>query len=166
MVCAGARPSLREASCCRVEVVNGGIGMALGRLRLDLGDAEGRELQVAAEGFRLRARADVEARDLAAVGADEPRLEDAAVLRRQRRDERPVFARDERLDLELAVADEAQRHRLHAAGRARAGELAPQDRRQREADEVVERAARQVGVDERLVDLARAGAARSAPRPW
>jgi hypothetical protein len=26
MVCAGASPSLREASCCSVEVVNGGDG--------------------------------------------------------------------------------------------------------------------------------------------
>jgi hypothetical protein len=54
-----------------------------------------------------------------------------------------------RLDLELAVADEAQRHRLHAAGRAGAGQLAPQHRRQREADQIVERAARQIGVDQR-----------------
>ncbi len=48
-----------------------------------------------------------------------------------------------------------QRHRLHPPRRARAGQLAPQHRREREADEVVERAARPVGVDQRLVDLAR-----------
>ena len=70
-------------------------------------------------------------------------------------DDRPVFARDELLDLELAVADDAQRHRLHAARRARARQLAPQHRRQVEADEVVERAAGAVGVDQRFVDLAR-----------
>ena len=70
-------------------------------------------------------------------------------------DDRPVFARDEFLDLELAVADDAQRHRLHAARRARARQLAPQHRRQGEADEIVERAARPIGVDQRLVDLAR-----------
>ena len=81
--------------------------------------------------------------------------------RRQRRDQRPVFAGDELLDLELAVADEPQRHRLHPAGRARARQLAPQHRREREADEIVERAAGEIGVDQRAVDL-RAGA--SSPR--
>ena len=35
------------------------------------------KLEVAAEGLRLLARTDVEALDLAAVGADEPRLEHA-----------------------------------------------------------------------------------------
>jgi hypothetical protein len=39
--------------------------------------------------------------------------------------------------------------------RAGARELAPEHRRQREADEVVERPARQIGVDQRLVDGAR-----------
>ena len=129
--------------------------MALGRLRLDIGHGERRQLEVALEGFRLLALADVEALDLLAVGADEARVEDAAVLGRQRRHQRPVFLRHELLDLELAVADEPQRHRLHAAGRARARELAPQHRRQVEADEIIEGAARQIGVDQRAVDLAR-----------
>ena len=55
----------------------------------------------------------------------------------------------------FAVADDAQSHRLHAPGRARARQLSPQDRGKGEADEIVERAARPVGVDQRLVDLAR-----------
>ena len=55
----------------------------------------------------------------------------------------------------FAVADQPQRHRLHAAGRTRARQLAPQHRRQREADQVIERAARQIGIDQRLVDGAR-----------
>ena len=62
---------------------------------------------------------------------------------------------DEFLDLEFAVADQPQRHRLHAAGRARAGQLAPQHRREREADEIVERAAGEIGIDQRAVDVAR-----------
>ena len=107
------------------------------------------------EGLGLGAGADVEALDLLAVGADQARLEGLAARRRQRRDQRPVFARDEFLDLELAVADEPQRHRLHAAGRARARQLAPQHRREREADQIVERAAGEIGVDQRAVDLAR-----------
>ena len=50
---------------------------------------------------------------------------------------------------------EAQRHRLHAARRTRTGQLPPQHRREREADEIVERTAREIGVDQLLVDLAR-----------
>ena len=68
----------------------------------------------------------------------------------------PVFVGLEGLDLGLAVAHEAQRHRLHAAGRAGARQLAPQHGREREADEIVERAAGQIGLDQRRIDLARA----------
>ena len=71
------------------------------------------------------------------------------------RDDRPIFARDELFDLKLPVADDAQRDRLHPPRRAGAGQLSPQDRREVEADQIVEGAARSVGVDERLVDLAR-----------
>src|SRR5580704_10002306 len=70
-------------------------------------------------------------------------------------DDRPIFSGDKLFDLELAVADNTQSDRLHPARRACAWQFAPQDRRKVEADEVVERAARPVGVDERLVDLAR-----------
>ncbi len=69
----------------------------------------------------------------------------------------PVFAALEDLDLGLALADQAQRHRLHAAGRAAARQLAPQDGREGEAHEIVQRAARQIGVDQRLVEVARMG---------
>ena len=82
-------------------------------------------------------------------------LEAPARLRRERRDERPVFARDEALDLHLPVADEAQGDRLHPPRRARARKLAPEDGREREADEVVEGTPREIGVDQRRVDLAR-----------
>ena len=152
---AGAKPSLRLASCCSVEVVKGGGGWRLAGLASIDGDREGRRFERLLERFGLRAGADVEPLDLLAVGADEARLEGLAARRRERRHQRPVFARDEFLDLEFAVADEPQRDRLHAAGRARAGQLAPQHRRQREADQVIERAAREIGVDQRLVDVAR-----------
>ena len=131
------------------------IGIALGGLGLDRGDGEGRGLQRALEVLGLLARADVEALDFLAVGADQARLEGLVARRRERRDQRPVFPGDEFLDLELAVADQPQRHRLHPAGRARARQLAPEHRRQREADQIVERAAGEIGVDQRAVDLAR-----------
>ena len=55
----------------------GRIGVALGRLRFDADDREARLLERRLEGLGLRARADVEARDLLAVGADEARVEGA-----------------------------------------------------------------------------------------
>ena len=61
----------------------------------------------------------------------------------------------EGLDLHLALDDEAQADRLHPAGRLGAGQFAPEHRREVEADEVIERAAGEIGVDQRLVDLAR-----------
>ena len=69
--------------------------------------------------------------------------------------DRPIFLSLELLDLELAVADEPERHRLHPAGRAGARQFSPQHRRQREADEIVERAAGEIGVDQGPVDRAR-----------
>ena len=59
------------------------------------------------------------------------------------------------LDLDLAVDDQPQRDRLHAARALGAGQAAPQHGRQREAIEIVERTAREIGVDQRLVELAR-----------
>ena len=80
-----------------------------------------------------------------------------AARRRQPGMDRPVFAGLEGLDLHLAVDDDAQRDRLHAARRLGARQLAPQDRRQVEADQIIQRPARQIGIDQGLVDLARIG---------
>ena len=68
--------------------------------------------------------------------------------------ERPVFLRFERADFFLALADQTQRRRLHAAGRQARRNLAPQQRREIEADEVVERAPRLLGVDQVLRHIA------------
>ena len=69
--------------------------------------------------------------------------------------DRPVFAGDERFDLFLALDDHAQRRALHAAGGQAALDLAPQDRRQVETDQVVQRAARLLGIDQVAGDRAR-----------
>ena len=150
----------REAELARRLLLQGRGGerrirVALDRLRFDRGDREVRLLQRGLECFGLRARADVEPVDLLAVGADQTGGEGRVRLRSQMGDDRPIFARNEPFDLELAVADDAQGDRLHPPRRARARQLAPQDRRQGEADQIVERAARPVGVDQGLVDLAR-----------
>ncbi len=68
---------------------------------------------------------------------------------------RPVLAGAERLDLGFPLADQAQRHGLHAPGGAAARQLAPQHGGEGEAHQVVQRAAGQVGLDQRLVQRAR-----------
>ena len=97
----------------------------------------------------------IELLELLAVGRDEPRLESLVLGRGKLGQDRPIFLRLELLDLEFAIADEPERHRLHAAGGTGAGQFPPQDRGQGEAHEIVERAAGEIGVDERPVDRAR-----------
>ncbi len=92
-----------------------------------------------------------------AIGGNQSCLELVAARRFQERREVPVFLGNEALDLGFSIADEAQRNRLHAAGGTRAGQLAPENRREVEADEVIERAACQIGIDQRDVDVARIG---------
>ncbi|MFK4666672.1 hypothetical protein ABIF76_007526 [Bradyrhizobium ottawaense] len=133
----------------------GRLRIAPGGLRVYRGHGVGGRLQRLLEVFGFRAGSDVEALDLLAVRAHETGLERIAARGEQGRDQRPIFTRDEFLDLELAVADEAQRHRLHAAGGAGARQLAPQHGGEGEADQIVQRAARHIGVDQRAVDLAR-----------
>src|SRR5262249_4610954 len=152
MVWAGAKPSLRLASCCSVEVVKGGGGLRLAGLASTLATVNAAPSNARLEASASAGGADVEPLDFLAVGADEACLELLSPRRRKRCHQRPVFARDEFFDFELAVADEAQRHRLHPPGGARAGELAPEHRREREPHEVVERAAGEIGVDQGAID--------------
>ncbi len=67
----------------------------------------------------------------------------------------PVLARLKGFDLHLALDDQAQRRTLHAPGRQAAAHLFPQQRREVEAHQVVERATRLLRVDEVLGQLAR-----------
>ena len=154
------RARRREAELARGFLLQGRggegrIGVALDRLRFDRRDREARRLERLLERLGLSPRADVQPVDLLPVGADEAGGEGRVGFGPQMGDDRPIFARNEPFDLKLAVADDAQRHRLHPPRRARARQLPPQHRRQGEADQIVERAARPVGVDQRLVDLAR-----------
>ena len=154
----GDRRGEAELAACLLLHRRGGEGrrrIATGRLCLDAGNLEVCVFEVAGKGFRLGARADVEALDLLPVGADQARLEDFVTRGRQLGDDRPVFLGDEFFDFELAIADQTQRDRLHAAGRACARQLAPEYRREREADEVIQRAAGEIGIDQRAIDLAR-----------
>ena len=103
---------------------------------------------------RIAFVADREAIELGALELRQPRGERGAVMLHIGRDG-PIFLRLEDVDLALALDDQAERHRLDAAGGLGTGQLAPQHRREREADEVIERAAGAIGVDQIVVELAR-----------
>ena len=142
-------------------------GRALALLLLDLGD-----LQAAARRFGDRPLgrfgsafvAERELLDLDAIELEQAGAERGAVLFGAGV-ERPVFLRLERADLFLAFADQAQCRALHAAGRQARADLAPQQRRQVEADQIVECAARLLGVDQILGDIA-AFLDRALHFPW
>ena len=130
---------------------------ALAFLAADVGHVQGiaggRD-QALAGGFGRFAVGEGELFELLAVELDQARGEGLLRMRELGFDA-PVLAGDEGFDLLLALDDHAQRRRLHAAGRQAALHLAPKHRRQAEADEVVERAARLLRIDQVGGDLAR-----------
>src|SRR6185312_11022760 len=67
----------------------------------------------------------------------------------------PILARLEGFDFAFALADQAERHRLHAAGRAASRQFSPQHRRKGKSHEVIERATREVGLDQFAVQFPR-----------
>ncbi len=129
-------------------------GVALDRLGLDPLDRKAPVLDrlLGSHGRALVAQRHLV--ELFAVERYQTRGEGRAILL-EIGDDRPVFLGLERLDLTLAVDDNAQRDRLDAAGRLGTGQLAPQHGRKREAEQVIERAAREIGVDQILVERAR-----------
>ena len=69
----------------------------------------------------------------------------------------PVFLRLETLDLFFALDDQAQGRRLHTAGGQTRLQLFPQQRRQIEADQVIQRPARLLRIDQIIRQHARIG---------
>ena len=67
----------------------------------------------------------------------------------------PVFLRVKGFDFFFALDDQTQAHRLHATRRPRAGEFAPEDWGELEAHQIIQSTTRQVGLNQRLVDLTR-----------
>ena len=107
IVCAGAKPNLRLASCCDVEVVNGGGGLRLaGLASIDA------TVKAALSSARLKASASapepMSSRWIFLPSAPTRRASNVSSLGvAKRRDERPIFPGDEFFDFQLAVADEA-----------------------------------------------------------
>ena len=89
----------------------------------------------------------VELIQLAAIKLHQPCGERRAGGRAEHNLDGPIFARLEDLDFRFPLADQPQGDRLHPPGGAAAGQFAPEHRGEGEADEVVQRAAGQIGVD-------------------
>ena len=132
----------------------GRVGIALHRLTLDGGHGERRA------GFHLGDRRlgigfgrQVELVELLAVEMGQARGELGSVGSGEDRLDGPELAGFEGFDLGLALADDAQSHGLDTTRRTATGQLPPQDRREGEADEVIQGPAREIGIDQFLVDL-------------
>ncbi len=125
------------------------------RLALDAGDGEASILDCGLQALGRRGIANVKLLELVAFDGREARREGLGLGGRELGKDRPVFLGLEPLDLQLAVADQSEGHRLHPARGAGAGQLSPQHWGEGEAHEVIERSARQIGIDQGSVDGAR-----------
>src|SRR5262245_6079545 len=84
-----------------------------------------------------------------------PRVERRRQLRRQVRDDRPVFGFDEGQNVAFALDDQPHGHGLDAPRRKPAPDLVPQQRAHFVPDQAVEHTARLLRVDQIVIDLAR-----------
>src|SRR3546814_1414034 len=68
---------------------------------------------------------------------------------------RPIFLGLEGFDFAFALDDKAERHRLHPTSRFCSGKFAPKNRRQGEANQIIERTASAIGLDQILIKIER-----------
>ena len=151
---AGRKAELARGFLLQGRCREGRRRIARQRLGFDAVDGEMPRLHIGFGGVCIGFVGDRQALDLVAAPARESRLERRAAHFELARD-RPILLRNKGFDFAFAFDDEAQRHRLDAARRFGAGQLPPQHWRQGETDEIVERAARAVRVDQIVVEAAR-----------
>ena len=168
----GNVPGLVEALCrahrlaCAHAELSAGLLLQGGRHERRAGVAAGRfgfnrfDGQIAA-GDRLNGQfglgfvLNIEAVELFPRQHGKPRLIFLPARRSEDRFDAPVFLRIERLDLHLALNDQAQADGLHASRTFRAGQFAPQNGREVETHQIIQRAPRQIGFDQRHIHVAR-----------
>ena len=131
-------------------------GIAALRLGLDVLDREEAVLDRLLRPHRDAFFAKREAVQLVALELDQARVERGAVMLKLCQDV-PVFLRLERFDLALTLDNQAQGDRLDTARRFRTRQLAPKDRRESKSEQIVQRAAREVRIDQVAVQLSRSG---------
>ena len=163
----GARGSrsLRDASCCSVEVVNGAAGLRRTSRCLtdgDLNAAPSRSARRSRPRSRRR-RSRLFARRSRRVRPENERIaglwqSSAPIVQYSRA--------TNALDLAFAVDDQLDRDRLHAPGREAAADFGPEQRRDLVAHQPVEDAARLLRVHAVHVDRVRVAPSRRAPRLW
>src|SRR5262249_26254765 len=95
-----------------------------------------------------------EAFEALAIEMVQPRGEDLTRFGLELDLDRPILADLESLDLGFALADQPQSDGLDAAGGPASRQLAPEDRRQGETNQIIERTAGEISIDELAVDLA------------
>ena len=148
------KPSLRAASCCSVEVVNGGGGFFDSGL-VSTETTVNRPSSTTFFAASALPLSPIDSRSSFLPSSATSRAVNGVPSASKLAETCQYSCALEELDLALAVDDQAQRDRLDPAGRLGARQLAPQDRRQGEADQIIERAARPVGVDQILIEPAR-----------
>ncbi len=133
----------------------GRIGVAAGGFRLDRLHGQRARGDGLHRNFGGLGRGDVELAQLFAAKNGQAGLIILTARGRKQGADGPEFLRAKRLDLHLALDDQAQAHRLHAACRFRPRQLSPQHRRQGESHQIIQRAAGQIRLDQRAIDLTR-----------
>ena len=146
---------MRAASCCRLRRDERRLRLLAALLLVDRGDDGVAGAAARSRSRRPRPRSSARP-SRRSTARSAPRTA-AAAAPRQVDVDRPVLLGHERLDLLLALAHQAHRDRLHAAGGQAALHLVPQDRADLVADEAIEDAARLLRVGLVHVDLARRG---------
>lgn len=131
--------------------------IALGWLCLNRDSFEARTFEHSADRTCLLFILDVEFAELLTVNNRQTRSEVVIAWRFQKCRNVPVFFTDEAFDLGFAIADQPKRYRLHTASGTGTWQLTPQNRRQGEADQIIERTASQIGVNQGLVNVTRIG---------
>ena len=144
--------SLREASCWNLLVVNGAVGLRRrSRFSTELNGPVGASR---AQFLIFFASSSLGTSFFSSPLPMKPRIERRRLRTCKMRVDRPVLLLDERLDLALALDDQAQSDSLYASGGKSTPNFVPQQRRNLVSDQAVQYAARLLRVDQVAIDIA------------
>ena len=143
MVVPTAKPILRAASCCRVDVVKGGAGLRFEGFVAMEADGETRIFALFEEGLCFVGRG----KTVVEFGFQLCRLSVGTVHGETRRHAVVAFT-CERGDLAFALHDEPHRHALHTTGRETGAHFVPEHGREAETHQAVEHATRLLRIDQ------------------
>src|SRR5262245_43413988 len=150
MVCAGAKPSLRLASCCKVAVVNGGGGLRLAGLASILAT-----VKAAVSSARLNASASAPV-PMSRRCTLRPSAPTSLASNSSPRGVASVAISDQySRGTNFSISSSRSQTSRSATDCTRPAGRAPEDRRERKSNQVVERTAGEIGVDQGAVDAAR-----------